>query len=374
MDITWTKIIVAILFGVLRLAFGLLPIKLYSYLKIWENGEDGIKHVNKERQKYADSVITMVQSFGGGVLFATCFLHMMPEVYHAVHELEDYYGLSKDYPRSQLILCIGFFMIYFVEDFAQFMINRAAKCDTFWLAPSLGNSHSSSAGNKVTPIPEKIIEEKNEKIQTIEEYAKKISEETCDEKCVTCDDTRSIDSGLEKSNEDINIPIQATERDLIIELEKEPQRLLRCCLITMALSFHAIFEGIAIGLQNSVSNIWYLFVAISIHSVTLLFCVGVQLLFSHKRTIVIFYFIFVLSITSPVGIMIGLAVTAHAAEESMGTAIASALLEGLSAGTLLYITFFEVLHREKELEDFRLKRGICIIIGFGIMALLQIIE
>lgn len=389
MDIIWTKIIVALLFGVLRLVFGLLPIKLYSFLRIWEKGSDGMKHVNKERQKYADCVLTLVQSFGGGVLFATCFLHMMPEVYHAVHELENHYNLTREYPRSQLIICVGFFMIYFVEDISQYMIDKFSKCEKGTKHPdtiSATKFHTNNI-NKVLPIlnetngpfEEKLFERINHfDTDSIDDEKNGFNKENTEK------DTQSIDSGLSKSNEDINtkysnnplstIPMPTDEKDLIIQLEKAPDRMLRCVLITMALSFHAIFEGIAIGLQSSVNNIWYIFVAISIHSVTLLFCVGVELLFSHKRTIVIFYFILVLSLTSPLGIMIGLAVTTQTSEKSMGTEIASALLEGLSAGTLLYITFFEVLTREKEKTELRLKRGCCIIMGFSVMAMLQILE
>lgn len=363
MDIIWTKVIVAILFGLLRLIFGLLPLKLYSFLKIWQRGDDGYNHVNRKRQRYVECCLTLVQSFGGGVLLATCFLHMMPEVYHAIRELEEHCEILKKYPFSQLIICIGFFMVYFVEEFSQYMISKMPSSSQHvfdkseeTIKPQSANSTSTnvtSATNKVTPVLEK---------------EKKSFDETC------IDD--SVDSGLDKSNEDLNVPMNmpTSERELIIELEKSPKRLLRCCLITLALSFHAVFEGIAIGLQHSVSNIWYLFVAISIHSITLLFCVGVELLFSHKRKLVIFLFVLVLSVTSPIGILIGLAVTTHTDEEDLGTAIASALLEGLSAGTLLYITFFEVLSREKERREFRLQRGVCIIAGFSIMALLQTLE
>ncbi|GLV39790.1 Zinc/iron regulated transporter-related protein 89B [Carabus blaptoides fortunei] len=365
MDIIWTKVIVAILFGLFRLTFGLLPLKLYSFLKIWQRGEDGYNHVNRKRQRYVECCLTLVQSFGGGVLLATCFLHMMPEVYHAIRELEEHYETLKKYPFSQLIICIGFFMVYFVEEFSQYMISKMpTSCPPMFekaeenikppQSASSTTTNATSATNKVTPVLEK-------------------DTKSFDEKCI--DD--SVDSGLDKSNEDLNnVPtsMPTSERELIIELEKSPKRLLRCCLITLALSFHAVFEGIAIGLQHSVSNIWYLFIAISIHSVTLLFCVGVELLFSHKRKLVIFLFVLVLSVTSPIGILIGLAVTTHTDEEDIGTATASALLEGLSAGTLLYITFFEVLSREKERREFRFKRGMCIIAGFSIMALLQTLE
>jgi hypothetical protein len=50
------------------------------------------------------------------------------------------------------------------------------------------------------------------------------------------------------------------------------------------------------------------------------------------------------------------------------------LLEGLSAGTILYITFFEVLNREKERRAYTFRRAVCILGGFGLMAVLQCAE
>lgn len=334
MNIFWTKILVAILFGVLRLIFGLLPIKLYEYLKIWERDETGEHHVNKEKREHAECFLTLVHSFGGGVLLATCFLHMIPEVHHAIHILEEYHHTSITYPVSQLIICFGFFMVYFVEELAHFFISKLP---------------GQTEENKVTPVSNGHVK--------LDHYV----------------DFQIDKPEAEKELEEVEAE-ERTEKEIVTALEKSPKRLLRCILITSALSFHAVFEGIAIGLQNSVSNIWYLFVAVSIHSITLLFCVGVELLFSHKTYFVIFLFVFVLSITSPIGVFIGLGVTTGNNDDTTATSTASAILEGLSAGTILYITFFEVLAKEKEKHDYRISRGVSLLAGFGIMALLQTLE
>lgn len=324
MNIFWTKIIVAILFFILRLTFGLLPIKLYEFLKIWQRNENGEHYINKERQQHAECILTLVHSFSGGVLLATCFLHMMPEVYHAVNIIEKHNEIISKYPFSQLLICGGFFMVYFVEELAH------------WTISILPGQKENEKNNKVAPIVNGHIK--------LDQY---------------------VDFDIDKPEE--------SEKEVAEALEKTPKRILRCILITLALSFHAVFEGMAIGLQNSVSNIWYLFIAVAIHSITLLFCIGVELLFSHKSNFVIFLFIFVLSITSPIGVFIGLGVTSKSDDETIATSTASALLEGLSTGTILYITFFEVLAKEKERREYRISRGVALLSGFAVMALLQMI-
>ena len=57
---------------------------------------------------------------------------------------------------------------------------------------------------------------------------------------------------------------------------------------------------------------------------------------------------FTLASVTSLGIIIGMVVTDHADEEGNGTkAYVILTLQGLAAGTLLYITFYEVLDRQK---------------------------
>ena len=53
------------------------------------------------------------------------------------------------------------------------------------------------------------------------------------------------------------------------------------------------------------------------------------------------------SLITPVGIGIGIALTETATEESNLQNSAVAILQGLAAGTLIYVVFFEVLEKER---------------------------
>jgi len=66
-----------------------------------------------------------------------------------------------------------------------------------------------------------------------------------------------------------------------------------------------------------------------------------------RKLHIIAYFL-ILGIITPIGIIIGIVVTEHAGEGGDGThTLVIGVLQGLAGGTLLYITFYEVLDREK---------------------------
>jgi len=118
-------------------------------------------------------------------------------------------------------------------------------------------------------------------------------------------------------------------------------------LIVLALSVHSIFEGMAIGLQLSVQDVWKLFLAVSLHDVPVHFCVGMEMFNGGIKKLHIIIYFLILGIITPIGIIIGIVVTEHAGEGDGTQTLIIGILQGLAGGTLLYITFYEVLEREK---------------------------
>ena len=82
--------------------------------------------------------------------------------------------------------------------------------------------------------------------------------------------------------------------------------------------------------------------AIAIHAVPIVFCVGTDMISSGVKKIKIVIYMIVLSINTPIGILIGIIVTMHIEHASGQHILIIGVLQGLAAGTLLYITFFEV--------------------------------
>ena len=88
-----------------------------------------------------------------------------------------------------------------------------------------------------------------------------------------------------------------------------------------------------------------------------------------KKTRILIYMI-ILSINTPIGILIGILVTAHMETASGEHILVIGVLQGLAAGTLLYITFFEVLARDKltKYGMSGLVAALAIMAGFTLMA------
>lgn len=148
---------------------------------------------------------------------------------------------------------------------------------------------------------------------------------------------------------------------------------LRNFLIVLALSIHSVFEGMAIGLQLNNSDVWKLFVAISIHACAILFCIGTEMISVGTKKLQILFYMITLALVTPLGIIIGMIVTEYVNGQSGVQTLVIGVLQGLAGGTLLYITFYEVLDKEKlsKLGMTGLSGCFLLILGFAIMAGLE---
>lgn len=290
--------------------------------------------------------------------------------------------LNTQYPFSQLAISLGFFFVYFVEELSHWLILKLPS-DT---KPPIKKQVNNYTSATVTPIVGKVkpisIEQEYKKeveLKKEEEAVKELELDENHEPIVY--DSLSLSSEVLRENEknlkmskEIELPEEVEIQESLEHAVKCRQQSTRCLLIVIALSLHAIVEGLAIGLQKNSSEIWYMFIATSIHSATILFCIGLELLLAKRQINYIIILMLILSVASPLGVFIGLLITIKTNTDTVAKSIAIVLLEGLSAGTLLYITFFEILNREKERRVYRLPRAFCIIAGFLLMALLQALE
>lgn len=473
MNLVTTKALVAILFALVRFICGTLPIQIYAFLKYWHKEEvEGAAFINDKRLRQVNCNLALLQSFSGGVLFATCFLHMMPGVYECVIELRKYGDIVTKFPYSQLIISVGFFVVYFIEEISYWLLNITneefcpkkvfknsatispqiisrlpSRTNGFLIERKLSNQAKEFYLEERKPPPVMFIEEQlpncvnvfNEEDVEYNNHKNGFSSDKnefgsdkndSDKNELDCDKNgfgddkngfvgdkngyggdrngigedksglRTISGYLEEDkkppsrrsfmitnhdeDEEMDIPHLTEENEMeepIKELEKiidfsnkTRHQILRCILIVLAISSHAVIEGLAIGLQKSTSDIWYLFTAVSIHSAAILFTISLELLIAHARIRTILVQVFLLSITSPLGVLTGLIITLTTDMNTHAKSVAIVFLEGFSTGAILYITFFEVLKKEKERRVYTLQRAIFIMSGFILMAVLEYAE
>lgn len=76
---------------------------------------------------------------------------------------------------------------------------------------------------------------------------------------------------------------------------------LSALIAVLALSFHAIFEGLAVGLETEATDVWYLMGAVAAHKFVIAFCVGVELLVAKTQIILVILSVGIFALVTPLG-------------------------------------------------------------------------
>ncbi|XP_018332891.1 zinc transporter ZIP1 isoform X2 [Agrilus planipennis] len=267
-------------------------------------------------------LVTRLLCFGGGILLCTTFLHLLPEVSEKIKALQSelIFLTSENYEihYAELLMCCGFFVLYFVEEAIHCYLHSREKDN---LVNNLTRSFSIRRGDDKIPtksIPLRDDLERNVDVHTHVDHSH-----------------NNFDNSFLKS--------------------------FRGFLIVLALSVHELFEGLAVGLESSTNSVWYMFGAVSAHKIVIAFCIGVELIVSDISKLLTIFYVFTFAIVSPLGIGIGIALSE---DQKDSTEVVSVVLQGLASGTLLYIVFFEILRTDRRGG---LKTFFAVFLGFGLM-------
>ncbi|XP_045679108.1 zinc transporter ZIP2 [Phyllostomus hastatus] len=144
----------------------------------------------------------------------------------------------------------------------------------------------------------------------------------------------------------------------------------RALVLLLSLSFHSVFEGLAVGLQTTVAATVQLCLAVLAHKGLIVFGVGLRLVQRGTGSRWAVFSILSFALMSPLGLALGLAVVGRDAEGGRG--LAQAVLEGVAAGTFLYVTFLEILPRELAGPEGPLLKWGCVAAGFAFMAFIAL--
>ncbi|XP_043663134.1 zinc transporter ZIP1 [Drosophila teissieri] len=276
------KIVAIVVLLLVTLIFCFIPYLLDRFYKWTQRPENNAREFK---------VVLCLLSFGGGVLIATTFIHMLPEVIDVVNALQDCRKLDPTpFGLPEVLLCAGFYLMYCIEETMKFVIRRRQQ-------------------------------KKLREVITIKE-----------------------------TGEDEETP-------------KEPNWL-RGLGIIVALSLHELFGGMAIGLEMSLSTVWFMTGAISVHKLVLAFCIGMEIMMAHTRWLLAVVYLLVFSIVTPIGVGIGIAVSESAAANEPSTV--SGILQGLACGTLIYVVFFEIVAKKNAGVRVLLSSMVGFVLMFGL--------
>ncbi|PIC54655.1 hypothetical protein B9Z55_003817 [Caenorhabditis nigoni] len=139
-------------------------------------------------------------------------------------------------------------------------------------------------------------------------------------------------------------------------------------MLVLALSVHALFEGLSLAVTSDASQLLQIFGALILHKCIMGFCLGVRLVQANLTTPWIALAQFLFSVQVLIGGLAGIGIMKFISggEQSMA-AIVSSVLQAIACGTFLYITTFEVIPHELHNGKFRILKTLFIYFGFGIV-------
>lgn len=302
--------------------------------------------------RWAALAISLLLAFGGGALLCTTFLHLLPEVREVVEALQEAGALAETrFPLAELVMCAGFFAMYLVEELVHVYLHhrrrRAVQCGPgaqtadSALHRSLSKRRCSRADASCPPgaqqaddaaaVPSAVVVSTAEEKQLTNGGGGAWADANGNHPA------KHVHQGQAHVHVHLDVGDAGGDDSVLSSL--------RGLLIVLALSVHELFEGLAVGLQETATMVYYMMGAVAAHKLVLAFCVGVQLLAAGTRTRFVVCYVLTFALVSPIGIGIGLALGTEEGS-SVNTSAATATLQGLACGTLLYVVFFEILQKE----------------------------
>ena len=156
--------------------------------------------------------------------------------------------------------------------------------------------------------------------------------------------------------------------DIHLGKNKLNKNLLQPFILLFALGFHAIFEGIALGILDDFNSVLSLILVILAHKWAEGLTFGISFLKSELSKCQINTFLIIFSMMGPFGVLFGMFLSAMTNKFIQGIFLAA------SSGTFLYIACSEVITEQFEKKNNRVVKFICILIGGGFTAVLAYFE
>ncbi|MEE6487629.1 hypothetical protein FKM82_014963 [Ascaphus truei] len=307
MNILLAKLLCLLAVFVLMMLGSLLPVKFIE--------------ADYEKAFRSRRLLSLCNSFAGGVFLATCFNALLPAVREKFAEVLKLGNITTDYPLAETIMLVGFFLTVFVEQ--AILTFRKEK-------PSFIDLETFNAGSDVG------------------------SDSEYESPFISSNQGRNLyDAGHSHHSHSLNVK----------ELSKSSP--LRLFSLVFALSAHSVFEGLALGLQEEGEKVVSLFIGVAIHETLVAVALGVSMAKTSLALKDAAKVAVLVSVMIPIGIGIGMGIESA---QNLASTVASALLQGIAGGTFLFVTFFEILVKELEDKNDRLLKVLFLVLGYTVLA------
>ncbi|NXN07012.1 S39A1 protein, partial [Indicator maculatus] len=146
---------------------------------------------------------------------------------------------------------------------------------------------------------------------------------------------------------------------------------IRAGLLVLALALHSVLEGLALGLQEAEGAVLRVCLALLLHKCAVAFSLALKLLRGRLRPPAVAACLLLFAMMSPLGVGLGTVVAAGAGPRQR---LCRGVLEGLAAGTFLYITFLEILPQELGVPQHRVPKVILLLAGFALVTAILFVK
>lgn len=242
-------------------------------------------------------LLSLVLCYGGGVLFSTSLLHIMPEARQSLPDTSD------------LVLCAGFMFLYLTEEINKIFDNK---------------NYSQQCKLEVESLLDGTVHHRYDSVSHC--------------KCAH-DENKDVENAIPKPQD-----IKRSETNDVILVQPNTIVKNRFGLL-LAFTVHSVIEGMAIGIQPIPGKVLLLLGAVLTHKLVVAFCLGAELASDGRSFASLNRCLMVYAVGSAVGIPFGIGIDRSRSSSTTSTIIP--VLQGLAAGSLLYITVSEILPRER---------------------------
>ncbi|XP_054709286.1 zinc transporter ZIP3-like [Uloborus diversus] len=332
----------------LTLACYLAPVLITKY---WGSKTQLISSPSRamKNKQFFYRLISWCNCTATGIFLAMCFLGLLPNVQELFHSILKNAGYDTKFPLTECIIVLGFILTLLLE---QSILNWQEQKESC-LQEDMEQNQGLLEECEMQDLSDDTSGLRDDHEQRlVEELQHKSFHE----------------SGENDSNVDVismsnNIDHDHGHNHFKILLHREKG--FPFFILALATGLHSIFEGVTLGLQTNVTKAVHLFVAIIIHECLVAAALGINSTRLKYSFLSYFKFAIVFSAAIPAGVIIGILI-GHAP----GTAgeVASAVLQGLSAGIFLHVTFQDFLPSEFSNRQDRILKVSFLIIGFTIIA------
>ncbi|XP_064115570.1 zinc transporter ZIP1-like [Macrobrachium nipponense] len=336
-DIVNIKGIILVVMFFMTFVCCLIPVSFVKHIR--ETHDSG------RRSKY-QVWLSLMSCSAGGVFMGTCIMDLFPDVQEQLDLLLDQSYSTNSFPVAEFIVLFGFLLVLTMEqivlDYKEAsLLSRPPEAEALLSEPeerrrTLQQQHSLSG---ISDQPDLTASMRSE-TGSLRGYG-------------TAADNCDPDDGHHHSH----------VFDHSIHHDIASHSSLRSLLLLFALSLHSIFEGLAVGLQETIDDVVALFLVVIFHKGIIAFSLGLNMVQSKLSMSQMLLGIMFFCVTAPLGVGIGMGIMELQA--SFTTAAISGILQGIACGTFLYVTFFEVLPHEMNNGENRLLKLLFIILGFS---------